>query len=252
MNHKGKYTDLTHYDTSSDSPRGFNLLANGFSLLLFVGLVLYNWLDPDGFARRLLQDPAAEGAGLFENLTVIVLIPGILFGFYTFWRYRHRLPHRVLGFWVLAWSLAAIYFAGEETSWGQWYFHWDTPELVTRFNDQGETNLHNMSSWLDQKPRALVELFIFVSGFLAPLWYALGNRKPIIRSGFLALWEGWVNAPIALLSAGLLFTVVRIAKWLHHPAFKSFGDSELREFVIAWFLMWYLISYAVRLARIPD
>ena len=49
--------------------------------------------------------------------------------------------------------------------------------------------------------------------------------------------------------AGLLFAVVRIADWLPYPAFNDFGASELREFVIAWFLTWYLISYPVRLAR---
>lgn len=238
-------------DTSSDCPRGFNLLAIGLTLLLFAGVVLYAWLDPDGFARQLEHDDSPGGAGVIEHLTVIVLIPGILFGLYAYWGYRDRLPHQILGYWLLAWSLACIYFAGEEMSWGQQYFSWGTPDFLTKLNDQGETNLHNMSSWLDQKPRALVELFIFVIGFLVPLWHVLGNQKPIIRRGFLSSWEGWVFAPPALLLAGLLFVVPRVADWLPQRAFINLGDSELREFVTAWFLMWYLISYAVRLKRIP-
>ncbi len=233
------------------SPRGFNVLASGSSLLLFGLLVLYAWLDPEGFARQLSKDHSPEGAGAFEHLTVIVLIPGILFGLHAFWRYRDRLPSPILGHWLLAWSLACIYFAGEEVSWGQWYFRWDTPELLVKVNDQNETNLHNISSWLDQKPRLMVELFIFVSGFLAPLRVSMGYQKPIMRRGFLAASEGWIFAPAALLPAGLLFVVVRVAKWLPQPAFNNLGDSELREFVIAWFLTWYLISYAVRLKRIP-
>jgi hypothetical protein len=47
------------------------------------------------------------------------------------------------------------------------------------------------------------------------------------------------------------FVAIRIARWLPHPAFKNLGARELREFVIAWFLMWYVISYAVRLRRMP-
>lgn len=33
-----------------------------------------------------------------------------------------------------------------------------------------------MSSWLDQKPRALVELFINPTGFIVPLWRVLGGQ----------------------------------------------------------------------------
>lgn len=239
-------------DASVDSPGGFNLLAISLSLLLFASLVSYAWLDPDGFTRQLAKDGAPEGSGWIEHLTIIVLIPGILFGLYAFWAYRDRLPCPILGYWVLAWSLACIYFAGEEASWGQWYFHWNTPDSLIKLNDQGEVNLHNMSSWLDQKPRTLVELFIFVAGFLVPLWRVLSNKKPTIRFGFLSDWKGWIYAPTALLPAGLLFLAIRIADWLPQPAFKNLGNSELREFVIAWFLMWYLISYAMRLKCIPE
>lgn len=242
---------MDHPFDPSETPRVFNLLAIRLSLLLFAGFVLYNWLDPDGFARQLAKDHSPEGAGAIEHLTVVVLVPGILFGLYAFWGSRDRLPFPILRYWVLAWSIACIYFAGEEVSWGQWYFRWDTPEFLAKLNDQSETNLHNISSWLDQKPRLLVELFVFVGGVLVPLWRMMGDQKPIMRRGFLAASEGWVFAPTALLPAGLLFLVVRIAKWLPQHAFDNLGDSELREFVIAWFLTWYLISYAVRLKRIP-
>lgn len=237
--------------TSSESPHGFNVIVAGSSLLLLVVILLYDWIDPEGLTWHLQHDGVSGRTGVVEHLTVLVLIPGILSGLYAFWAYRDRLPLPILGYWVLAWSLACIYFAGEEISWGQWFFRWETPELIGQLNDQGETNLHNMSHWLDQKPRALVELFIAVAGFLIPLWRVIGNRKPIIRRGFLSKCEGWIYAPTAFLTAGILFLVIRIADWIDRPAFENIGDSELREFSIAWFLGWYLISYAVRLKRIP-
>jgi hypothetical protein len=232
-------------------PRAFHLLASSVSLLLLAGLVCYAAWDPAGFARQLANDAAPGGAGAIEHLTVMVLIPGIVCGLYAFWRFRERLPHPILGYWVLACTLACLYFAGEEASWGQWYFRWDTPEFLARLNAQGETNLHNMSSWLNQKPRALVELFIVVVGVLVPLWGVVGGQKPLIGRGVPWAWAGWVSAPTTLLPAGLPFVAIRMARWVPHPVGKTLGAYELRECVIAWFLMWYLLSYAVRLRRMP-
>ncbi|MGR8941593.1 MAG: hypothetical protein ACU83P_08390, partial [Gammaproteobacteria bacterium] len=188
----------------------------------------------------------AGESGLFEHLTVVSLLPGILFGLHTFRRDRDKV-HPLAAYWVLVWSLALIYFAGEEASWGQWYFHWDTPDMIARVNSQGETNLHNISPWFDQIPRLLVQLFIFVGGFLVPLLRVLGYRRPFIRYGFLEQWEEWFYAPTAVLPAGILFVLIKIAAWVPLDVFVPFKSGELREFVIAWFLMWYLISYSVRL-----
>ena len=47
---------------------------------------------------------------------------------------------------ILFYSLAIASFVviGEEMSWGQWVFHWSTPEALTEINRQQETNLHNI------------------------------------------------------------------------------------------------------------
>src|SRR3546814_15941194 len=75
--------------------------------------------------------------------------------------------------------------AGEEASWGQHYAGWLTPENWQALNDQGETNLHNTSSWLDQKPRTLLEIGVIVGGILIPL---LALRRPALREGRFALF----------------------------------------------------------------
>jgi hypothetical protein len=106
-----------------------------------------------------------------------VLIPGIILAFYAAIKYR-KLVSPITVIWIVLWAMACTYFAGEEASWGQWYFGWESPEWFESVNDQGETNLHNMSSWADQKPRALVELFILISGVIIPLCRMLGIGKP--------------------------------------------------------------------------
>jgi hypothetical protein len=70
--------------------------------------------------------------------------------------------------WFLCFTLGCLYIAGEEISWGQWIFYWETPELFLAINDQAETNLHNTSPWLDQKPRSVMELGVVVSGLILP------------------------------------------------------------------------------------
>ena len=222
----------------------FSLFATLSSIIVALGIVLYAWLDPAGFKVHLAKD--GLGSGIIEHLTVIILVPGILSGIRTF-LLRGKLPHRLTGYWVLAWTTACIYFAGEEASWGQWYFNWETPEFVRSINDQGETNLHNTTSWLDQKPRTLVELFILAAVFAAPLLRVTGCAKKLRESDFFCFVETWILAPGCLLPAGLLYVMVKASGFLSGGIFDSIGNGELRECIIAWFLTLYLISYHVRL-----
>jgi len=116
----------------------------------------------------LTRKDGPDGAGLVENLTVVVLIPGILARALALSRMRRRGMSIELRGWLTAWTLALIHFAGEECSWGRWWFGWATPDVIARLNDHDETNFHNLSSWLDQQPRFVVELFIIVARLVRP------------------------------------------------------------------------------------
>lgn len=142
------------------------------------------------------------------------------------------------------WTLACIYFAGEECSWGQWYFGWETPEAMAELNDQSETNLHNMSSWLDQKPRFVVEMFVIVAGLLLPVWMRLRGHGPAERPA-----AHWIVAPSLCWSAAAWFLATRVSDIIDVGLFSQLGDSELRELSVAWFLTLYLLSFALRLRR---
>lgn len=51
--------------------------------------------------------------------------------------------------------LLALFFflaMGEEISWGQRIFGWDTPSAIEKMNSQGEINLHNLSLVNGQNP----------------------------------------------------------------------------------------------------
>lgn len=67
-------------------------------------------------------------------------------------------------------ALASLFFAGEEVSWGQRWFGWETPDDIRRHTV--ETNLHNT----DIPVQSLGSLFLIVVFFALPLaWRNRGN-----------------------------------------------------------------------------
>ena len=147
-----------------DLPAFFWALFPPLMLLLLIPLA---YVDPEFFQLMMAKD---DEGGIVEHATVLILLPGILAGFAVFFYHRKKLPYPWLGWWVLMWTLACIFFAGEEVSWGQWFFEWKSPEIFKQLNSQQETNLHNITPWLFQKPQALVEIWIITGGLVLPLW----------------------------------------------------------------------------------
>lgn len=209
-------------------------------LLLLVAIYPF---DKPLFTQMLAKDH--EG-GVVEILTVLLLLPGIYAGIRILLRWRHVLANRLAEGWVLVWTLAMIYFAGEEISWGQWFFFWETPETFARLNDQRETNLHNMSSWFDQKPRTLVELWILIAGLVLPLWRNARDRVLQHTDGL----RYWILPTAIVVPTTILFVVVRVFEWIQWGAVSEFGSSELREYYIALFLSLYMLSLLSRAARV--
>lgn len=197
--------------------------------------------SPEFLTRLLAKD---DQGGVLEIVTVFVLLPGIVAGAIAWFRWRNALPSSLSRGWLLFWVLACVYFAGEEISWGQWLFGWSTPEAMQVINDQNETNLHNISSWLDQKPRALVELWIVVAGLVLPVMRRLRQQSLPANSN-----AHWILPTFVCVPAGLVFIFVRLMDWVAVAALEPYSSSELREYSIAVFLALFLMSIATRAAR---
>lgn len=146
--------------------------------------------------------------------------------------------------WLLAWlalaAVACLYVAGEEVSWGQHLLNWNTPEYWKAVNDQGETNLHNVSSWLDQKPRALLELGVVLGGLVAP---AVRRLRPGLLSGPLDL----LAPTAACLPVALLAELAGASKRLGFELF--FRPSEVQELFFYLFVLIYLVELGRRMER---
>ena len=192
------------------------------------------------------QELIGEENGIPDLATPIVLIPAIIFGFRCH-LLRQQLPVPWLHAWLMLTTIACIYFAGEEISWGQSIFHWQSPEVFNQLNKQHETNLHNMSGWFNQKPRLLLAIGVLVGGIILPLWR---KWKRIVYND--RDWRCWFWPDFVCLPAGLLVFLVKVPEryaqlsghWLFSTPIRV---SELQEFYFAYFLMLYLASCYTRL-----
>lgn len=184
--------------------------------------------------RLILSDDAFEAVamgeqGVVELGTFAVLLVAIGCGCAAM---VHTTALRRWGMVVM--TLGAIYFAGEEISWGQHLFGWETPDSFVAINDQQETNLHNTSSWLDQKPRLLLEIWVLLLA-ITPLVSTLRNHEFFFARGQLWLCAALTIAVKLPERTESLFGL--------HPLL-AIRLSEIQEWMFAWvflaFLYWNL------------
>lgn len=186
-------------------------------------------------------------SGVVELLTPVMLLPAVVFGMIILMRLREHLPTLNSRIWVALITFGAFYMAGEEVSWGQWFFYWDTPEAWMQVNDQNETNLHNTSSLFDQKPRLLLELWVLAAAIRA--WYRTFKGQQD-DAGTTAYWF-WPTLPLAW--TGLLSAVVmlpeRVRDWWGIVLGTPFNIrvTEVQELVLGFYLSLYLGSVLLRL-----
>jgi hypothetical protein len=146
--------------------------------------------------------------------------------------------------WCLLAAVGCFYVAGEEISWGQQFFDWATPENWMAKNDQGETNLHNTSSWLDQKPRLILLAGIIIGGLLIPLLKWL--RPKLVPSRFDVIYPPPQLALVAALALG-----IKIAE----KTGEQFGlilferASEVEELFMYYFVYLYVWTLKINNAQ---
>lgn len=102
--------------------------------------------------------------GLVEILQFSLLLIAIFYLIYIIKNYTYRL-NKLFHIFLIINVCGLFYYAGEEISWGQHFFNWNSPEFFKELNNQKETNLHNISNLFDQLPRTLVMIWCSTSLF---------------------------------------------------------------------------------------
>lgn len=148
---------------------------------------------------------------------------------------------------LLAWfgiaAACSLYVAGEEMSWGQHILSWDTPEYWAAVNDQQETNLHNTSAWLDQKPRLLLEIGVIVGGFVIPLLRRI--RLAWLPARFAAIYP-----PASLSVTAGIFLALKIVDAIADAAHIRLFErvSEVQELYLFYFVLLYVVGLRHKIA----
>jgi hypothetical protein len=149
--------------------------------------------------------------------------------------------------WLVAWVVAAFaactFVAIEEMSWGQSVFKWGTPEFWAHINVQEETNLHNTSTWLNQKPRILLAIGIVTGGLLIPL--AKKYKPSWVPKKFDIIYP-----PATLGVTAALYLFVRLTEKAANVFFDMdiwARPSEIEEVYFFYFVLLYLVVMKKRL-----
>lgn len=183
--------------------------------------------------------------GPFEIVEFVICSAGFLTGLRLLCRRETRKNP-----WFFAWialaTLCFLYVAGEEVSWGQHFFHWQTPAEWAEINDQDETNLHNLrGGWFDQKPRIALMIGVIGGGLLLPL---LRKYKPrwvprrfeiIYPASALGVISGIV---LSIRMAGLVDKALPHVRLFTRP-------SEINECFMFYFVLVYLLDLGNRIMQ---
>jgi hypothetical protein len=207
-------------------------------LAVLVGVVAIHTVAPDFYQAHVLP----EGYGFLE-LSQFILAAGAALLCLQALRFQVVKGSTLLWVAVLFFALAAFYIAGEEHSWGQHFFNWNTPAYWSEINRQQETNLHNTSVWFNQRPKLVFDAAMFVGGIFVPLaqlW--TGHfRRPLLA----LLTPSLVIAPAAVIA--LVFKIVDdLGKdVLGYPLYTR--PSEVVETFQYLYMLYYVIVLRRRL-----
>lgn len=240
---------IYHHDVAAPPVNTGAWAVAAVSSLLPAAIVLWiclsYWLAPSLYSE--VMNPEE---GVLEIGVTLVLAVTFAIGV-TVLTSLERKTSGGLWYWVAGYCFGVFFFLGEDANWGQYYFDLIVPDYFILNNKEQEINLHNMSSWFNQKPRHVVELWVLVAGVACPLgwnWPKRVTRRFVPQ----VLWPGRETLVVALLAMlvilpGRVFDLVQPVLGL--DSIRGVRVSELQEFCFAWFMMLYIWHLGQRIRR---
>lgn len=184
--------------------------------------------------------------GVIENLTVLVLIPAAIMLLQTALVFLRR-AKPMLAIWFVLAALVCIGFGGEEASWGQHWFGWESPEYFESNNRQGETNFHNFDIQIGRTVKAVLTLAIIVGGLLLPLTCPAREDH---NARFIDAVMGTKSCVPVAFWVFFVRLIERFKTWFDLDwLILAVNLKELQELYIALFLFIYAWAVKLRSAR---
>lgn len=209
----------------------------GIPAVILAGVLVIHYADPEFYRAHVLP----EGFGFLELTQFFLAAAAAVLCFHAL-GFKVVKGSRLLWYAVLFFALAAFYIAGEEHSWGQHFFNWNTPSYWADINRQQETNLHNTSPWFNQRPKLVFDAAMFIGGLLVPL---VQLRTGPFQRPLLAL----LTPPITIAPAAAIALAFKVVDDLGKGGVAG-GDLFIRPSeVVETFQYLYMLYYVVVLRR---
>jgi hypothetical protein len=206
-----------------------------FWLPILASMVIFGLqVNRDIFRLLLLEDGPAEWLS-----AICLALAGLAALRIAFNRFKMSHPWQALLF--IAVALVMLFAGGEEASWGQRVFGWETPQELADINDQEETNLHNIGAFLD-----ITNVAMFLIGLYGTVAYMADQTLRLARR-----WdqgEYLFVPPLFLATYFLPILVFRIARvtMFTESNFTLNRLGEWAEMVVAVGLLLFFWFVSVR------
>ena len=163
--------------------------------------------------------------GLFEDLTAVFFFCAAVAFACAFWRSGGNAketadaytgvdaPRKRRNVWFLLLALLFIFGGGEEISWGQRIFGWETPQAFEQANIQRETNIHNLKIFnrndANWKGKTGAAEFLSAERLFSLFWLGFCIGVPLAHAAVPPLRRllDRLRMPIVPLLLGVLFLV---------------------------------------------
>jgi len=213
----------------------------GVPVLVAIWLLVTWQIVPGWYSKWVIP----EGYGILEFSQFVTMVAALFIAVRLLLKPFVRKRPFVFAITIIS-ALSCLYTAGEEMSWGQHFFHWNTPEYWAMVNRQQETNLHNVYPAFEQWPRAILEIGVVIGGIIVPIAAAIFPR---IRSNRLSLFL----PPAALLSTAVIAMLFKLTGTLSQKGYIPelvHRPSEAIESYLYYFILAYLIVFARRIRQL--
>ena len=185
---------------------------------VLIGIILY-FTNMDMFLAYVGEDR------YIENLTALILFAA---SFHFLWK-AYKSKNKLLTASSIFLFLLFLFGGGEEISYGQRIFGFDTPDDYARLNRQGEVTVHNLNINGVDLNRLIFSTILYVSAFI----YFIGFPLLYQRSKWLRSWK-YFMLPVPKLIHGILFTLFFLLILVTESDIK--GCWEIEEFNLVSFL----------------
>ena len=185
---------------------------------IIIGIVLY-FTNLDQFVIYVEEDR------YIENLTALILFAA---AFHFLWK-AIKSNNKLLKASCALLFLLFLFGGGEEISYGQRIFGFDTPDNYAKMNRQGEVTVHNLKINGVDINRVIFSTVLYVSAFI----YFIGLPILYRKSKWLRTWK-YFMVPVPKLIHGILFTLFFLSILVTESDIK--GCWEIEEFNLVSFL----------------